>query len=767
MRGFILQPDYRFEKGRAVVRLHGILENGEPFLVVNRRSVPYFYIEERDTERVESMKLGGVRPVERKTMEGRPVARVELRSPTETPFFRARLSRLGIRTYEADIRFTTRFLVDLGIQSCLEIEGDSWWEAGLGRVFVDPKISPAQWEPKLRSLSIDIETDPTASRLLSIALYGCGAAETLLVDRLGRQVEGSRTFTTEKRALIAFQQRVRELDPDILTGWNVIDFDLRVLSERAAATGHSLEIGRGPGRLRLRPARMRWASHDAQVPGRVILDGIHLLRSSFVRMDDYALDSVARRVLGEGKTVHGDERAETILSMHTTDLPRLAEYNLTDARLVLEILGKLKLIELGVERSLLTGLPIDRVGGSIASFDFLYLTRLRKRGFVAPNVGTVEQGANPGGHVLEPTPGLHRNVLVFDFKSLYPSLIRTFQIDPLGFAPRPDPQEDVLVAPNGACFRRQPGILPALLDELFPRREAAKRAGDKVASHAIKILMNSFYGVLGTSACRFHRPELAGAITTFGREILLWTKRRFEELGYRVLYGDTDSLFVLSSAEDPREAEAQGVALSRSVNSDLAAHVERTWNVESRLELQFERLYRRLHLPPMRHRESGARKRYVGLTGDGPASRLAFVGMEAVRRDWTDLAKDVQRELYRRLFADENLGEYLERAVREVRAGRLDGSLVYRKGLRKDLSSYTATTPPHVAAARKLSGGPGRVIDYVMTVNGPEPWGERASPIDREHYVQKQIRPVAEPLLKLVGLDFAKAIGDDRQLELF
>ncbi len=768
MRGFILQPDYRLEKGRAVVRLYGILENGESFLVIDRRCPAYFYVEARDAARVESLGVGVVRTVDRSTMEGSRVATVELRSPSETPFFRARLSKLGIRTYESDVRFTTRYLIDRGIQSSLEIEGDCRSEAGLGRVFVDPRIRPARWEPTLRTLSIDIETDPSASRLLSIALYGCGTAETLLVDKSGRAVEGeSATFATEKDALIAFQRRVRELDPDILTGWNVIDFDFRVLAERASEAGFSLEIGRGPGRLRLRPARLRWASHEAQVPGRLILDGIHLLRSSFVRMDDYSLDSVARRVLGEGKTLHGDHRADEIQSLHRDDLARLAEYNLTDARLVLEILEKLKLIELGVERSLLTGLPIDRVGGSIASFDFLYMTQLRKRGFVAPNVGGVQQGANPGGHVLEPEPGLHRNVLVFDFKSLYPSLIRTFQIDPLGFAPKPEARDDVIVAPNGACFRRQPGILPAMLDELFPRREAAKRSGDKVASHAIKILMNSFYGVLGTSACRFHRPELAGAITTFGREILLWSKNRLEELGYRVIYGDTDSLFVLSCQEDPQEAQAVGASLAQRVNRDLAAHVEKTWRVESRLELQFERLYRRLHLPAMRRRESGARKRYVGLTGDGPGAKLAFVGMEAIRRDWTDLAKQVQRELYRRLFAEEKLGEYLARTVGDVRAGKADPLLVYRKGLRKELDSYTATTPPHVAAARKLSHRPGRVIAYVMTVNGPEPLDEQVSPIDREHYVQKQIRPIAEPVLKLVGLDFGKAIGDDRQLELF
>ena len=132
--------------------------------------------------------------------------------------------------------------------------------------------------------------------------------------------------------------------------------------------------------------------------------------------------------------------------------------------------------------------------------------------------------------MLEPQPGLYANVVVLDFKSLYPSLIRTFEIDPA----EPDPArgrpagEDPIVAPNGAAFARRKGILSEILDELMPRREEARRAGDAVKSHAIKILMNSFYGVLGTPACRFYDPRLANAITGFGREMLLWCQARIE-----------------------------------------------------------------------------------------------------------------------------------------------------------------------------------------------------------------------------------------------
>jgi DNA polymerase-2 len=355
--------------------------------------------------------------------------------------------------------------------------------------------------------------------------------------------------------------------------------------------------------------------------------------------------------------------------------------------------------------------------------------------------------------------------MVFDFKSLYPSIIRTFQIDPLGFVPAGG--ADLIVAPNGAAFRREPGILPGILDDLFPRREQAKAQGDLVKSQAVKILMNSFYGVLGTPACRFHNPDIANAITGFGRELLLWSKARFEAYGRRVLYGDTDSLFVLSGEEEAERARRLGAELAERLNRELAEEIARRWRVSSRLELEMEAVYLRLVLLHARHAAAGARKRYAGLVESKGRREVVFTGMEVVRRDWTELAKQVQREMYARLFDDRPVEEYVRQLVADLRAGRCDGLLVYRKALRKDLDEYTATTPPHVAAARKMGEVDGRLISYVMTVNGPEPASAATSPVDHEHYVEKQVRPVAEPVLELLGLDFDRLVGNDSQLRLF
>ena len=189
--------------------------------------------------------------------------------------------------------------------------------------------------------------------------------------------------------------------------------------------------------------------------------------------------------------------------------------------------------------------------------------------------------------------------------------------------------------------------------------------------------------------------------------------------------------------------------------------------MRSRLSLKFEKLYLRLFLPRARNSTRGASKRYVGLKQGKGENVVEFVGMEVVRSDWTALAKEVQRELYQRLFTDQPVDAYLLDIVKRVRSGEMDEQLVYRKNLRKRQQEYTATTPPHVAAARKSAQPPGRSISYVMTTAGPEPTDNVQHPLDRDHYVEKQVRPVAEPVLDMLGLDFELTVGDQGQLRMF
>ncbi|HKE95065.1 MAG TPA: DNA polymerase II [Povalibacter sp.] len=774
VRGFILQASYRVVSrpgGRVpVIHIYGQLEQGGTFLVRDDRQRPHFYIRARDAVRARALRTPEAIAVDRHTFSGEAACRIEVETPTDVPALRDRLQAAGIETFEGDVRFAMRYLIDRGIKGGCEIEGEPVSGRDITWIFDNPVLRPADSAVTPRVLSFDIETDSRGERLLAISLYGPQIDEVLIVDGSGREMPVRAVrCENEFAALEKFCERVRSFDPDVLTGWNIIDFDLSALQRIAMRVRHPFELGRDAGPIRLRKPEGYFGSGQATIPGRLVLDGIDLLRGAFVRMEDYSLDAVAREVLGEGKAVRGDvqDRMSEIMHNYRHDLAAFALYARTDARLAFEIVQRLDVIELAMARSRLTGMTPDRVAASIASFDFLYLSELERLRIVAPSVHSSDSRvhvAQQGGHVLEPITGLHRNVWVFDFKSLYPSLIRTFNIDPLTYVAQPTADEDLIRLPGGA-FRRGPAILPRMLDELFPRREAAKQAGNAVAANAIKILMNSFYGVLGTPACRFYNPALANSITGTGREMLLWSKRWFEAAGFTVLYGDTDSLFVHSGNDDADAAHEQGRKLAAALNADLERHISERWNVPSRLELKFEKLYVRLFLPQARHSTRGASKRYAGLRRD--SKDVEFVGMEVVRSDWTALAKQVQRELYHRLFTDQAVDAYLADVVRRLRNGAFDDLLVYRKGLRKEAEEYTATTPPHVAAARKSTQPPGRTISYVMTTAGAEPLDNVQNPLDREHYVIKQVRPVAEPVLATLRLDFERVIGDTRQLDMY
>ncbi|MCA9726860.1 MAG: DNA polymerase II [Candidatus Eisenbacteria bacterium] len=762
--GFILHPTYYIEKGRPIVHLFGKDENGESFVVRDDRARPHFYIATEDLPRARKISDLNVEECDWKSVDGREVARVFVGTPPEAPLLRDQLQSSGIATFEADIPFATTFLIERGIRGALRIEGASRSGRLLRHVYQNPEISPAEWIPTLAAVSIDIETDPEARQIYSIALYAEGVREVLII---GDPVEAGNITVqpcVDERELCArFARRLREIDPDILTGWNVIDFDLKVLEEAFTRTRVPFNLGRADLPCKLRLETGIWGSSRAIIPGRVVLDALSLVRDSFIRLDDYRLETAAQEILGRGKVIHSEDRAEEITNAFLHDRERFVRYNLVDCELVSEILAARNLLDLTIRRSLLTGMPLDRVGGSIATFDFLYLSELHAAKTCAITVPEGRVSApTQGGFVLDSLPGLYDRVGVFDFRSLYPSLIRTFRLDPLAVIPRGhEPKTGApITTPNGARFEREGGILPKLLDDLFPRREQALRENDTRRAQAIKILMNSFYGVLGTPRCRFYSPETANAITSLGQKILRWTRDTFEKRGLPVLYGDTDSLFVDLGAEPSEDAALdRGRTLAAELNREIAESLAREYDVESRLELRFERLYTRLLLPALRGSSQGSKKRYVGLIREDGEERLHFVGLESVRRDWTEVAKQYQRELVRRVFADEPVEEFTRQFLDRLRAGGFDEDLVYRRALRKSTEEYTSTTPPHVQAAMKMSRPPGRIIAYVFTIDGPEPADERKHPLDYEHYVEKQVRPIAESILSLIGLDWDKVTG--------
>lgn len=697
------------------------------------------------------------------TLDGAPVDEVTFADRRAMRAESDRLRRQGTPAWEDDVKPADRVLMERFITAGCRVEGEARRRRGFVE-YVNPTLSPADVTPQLVVSSFDVESEGVDGPLLCVAIV-TGDEERVFVRGRGPALPGVRYFDDERGALSAFLGYVEARDPDVLIGWNVIDFDVDYLSRRCEANGLRFSLGRDRSRARVLRGHQPNAPAVAMVSGRVVLDGIATMRAATWSFERWSLEHVGHALLGRGKAIAKvEDKLGEILRMYREDLPALIGYNLEDCRLVRDVFDAAHVLDFAIERQRLTGLTMDRRAGAVASFDYLYLPRLHRRGRVAPSKGMRgEPLTSPGGYVMDSDPGLYENVLVLDFKSLYPSLIRTFLVDPLGLAVSDGDQVQGFA---GATFSRTEHILPGLIETLWAARDEAKRKGDAALSRAIKIQMNSFYGVLGTPQCRFYDPRLATSITRRGHEVLRGSREVVEAEGHRVIYGDTDSLFVLlGPGLDAAACEARGAALAETLNAHWREKVRREHRLESALEIEYETRYARFLMPTMRGSEQGSKKRYAGWVDTaGGGGKLVVKGLEAVRTDWTPLARRFQKELLRRVFTDQPYEAWIRELTDRLYRGELDDELVYRKRLRRDLDDYTRNVPPHVAAARQL-GRPVREIEYVITVRGPQPSELRSAALDHAHYLERQLAPAAAAVLPFLGADFMKLGG--RQLSLF
>lgn len=686
------------------------------------------------------------------------------------------LRAAGFDPLEADINPADRYLMERFVAGSAQLRGEVRRRSRY-LLLNNPAIRSGDWLPSPSVVSFDIETAMEGLELYSIAVHGRsvgGEERRVFMRGEGADQDYVTTCDSQEAVLQAFLAWVADFDPDVLIGWNVVNFDARFLQRLADRLGLRLTLGRDGRAGHWRELDEDGERFNVQFPGRVILDGIDTLRAAFYRFESFSLENVSRQILGEGKLLHGGDRGMEITRQFLEDKSSLARYNLKDCELVSDIFAATDLLDFAVARTRMTGLNMDRMGGSVASFDNLYLPRLHRAGYVAPNASR-DLVHSPGGFVLDSQPGIYEHVLVLDFKSLYPSIIRTFFIDPLGLALGVSGELGEAEVVEGFLegrFAREGHILPALIAELWQRRDEARAQGDAPLSQAIKIIMNSFYGVLGSTGCRFFDPRLASSITRRGHQILGRTRDYIEAAGHRVIYGDTDSVFVwIREAATDGEAEAAGRQLESDLNAWWREEIRREFDLESVLELEFETHYKRFLMPTVRGSEKGSKKRYAGVVAGEAGDRLVFKGLESVRTDWTRLAREFQEELYRRIFMREDYAEYVKGITEQVLAGEKDDLLVYRKRLRRRLDDYERNVPPHVQAARLCAerGLPvpsrGGWVEYVMTTQGAEPASAPLAPLDYQYYVDRQLAPVADGILGFVGSSFSELT--DRQIGLF
>ena len=720
-----------------------------------------------------------LRPLQLCDFHHRPVLGLYTRQHRQLMDVEKRLRAAGVDVYEGDVRPPERYMMERFITAPVWFGGTSQADGTLTQAQMKPA---PEYRPPLKLVSLDIETTAQGD-LYSIALEGCGERQVYMLGPPNKAdaVDFKLDYCdTRAQLLERLNQWIATFDPDAIIGWNLVQFDLRVLHEHAQRLNVPLLLGRGAEPMAWREHGSR-SHYFAAAAGRLIIDGIEALRSATWSFESFSLENVAQTLLGEGKDISTPyQRMDEINRMFAEDKPALARYNLKDCELVTRIFAKTELLKFLLERASVTGLPADRNGGSVAAFTHLYMPLMHRQGFVAPNLGDKPPQASPGGFVMDSRPGLYESVLVLDYKSLYPSIIRSFLIDPVGLIEglkHPD-DSDSVEGFRGARFSRTRHCLPSIVERVSEGREEAKREHNAPLSQALKIIMNAFYGVLGSSGCRFFDTRLASSITMRGHQIMRQTRELVEAQGYEVIYGDTDSTFVwLGSAHSQEDASRIGRALVQHVNAWWREHLRSEFGLQSALELQYETHFSRFLMPTIRGAEEGSKKRYAGLvTRSDGTEEMVYKGLETVRSDWSPLARRFQQELYQRIFHRQPHQDYIRDYVRRTLSGEFDELLIYRKRLRRRLDDYERNVPPHVRAARLADdyndrlGRPrqyqrGGWISYVISVNGPEPLEVRQAPIDYDHYVTRQLQPVADAILPFVDDDFSTLVGG--QMGLF
>ena len=805
LQGFILTRHWR-DAAAGTEMEYWLATDAGPLKVLLTRQVSVAFVEARHRVVVQTQLLAmpgmELRELALKNFQQEPVLGVYATHYRQLGKLARGLKQLDVSLLEADVRPHERYLMERFITAGVQVEGGQLQ----GNTVVDCRLVPAPaYRPALKVVSLDIETSQHQD-LYSIALDGVGervvymlgdapvpdapapdapapdapAPDAPAPDAPALAAPAEQAEPTSDFRLVYCASRkamIEELnawfarhDPDVIVGWNVIQFDLRVLQKTADDCATPLLLGREG-----RP--IAWRAHPgkqdywfAPMLGRAVIDGIEALRAAVWSFPSFSLENVAQALLGEGKDI-GDEydKMAEIERRYQQDKPALAAYNIRDCELVLRIFDKAQLLQFAMERAHATGLQLDQFGGSIAAFSHHYLPRMHRQGYVAPNVGDVRGKSSPGGYVLDSRPGFYDSVVVLDYKSLYPSIIRTYLVDPVGLAEglHASDTASLIHGPMDTRFSRDKHCLPEIVTTLWRARDEAKRTKNEPLSQALKLVMNSFAGVLGATECRFFNPALISSITLRGHEMVKRTKALVQQRGYEVIYGDTDSIFIwLGRAHSNQEAHAVATSLVSDINAWWTQGLREQQNLESFLEIEFDTHYKKFFMPTIRGSDVGSKKRYAGLSVDTDGKEaMVYRGLEMARSDWTPLARQFQEGLLSRVFQGEPYRDFVIDYAQATLAGKKDDLLVYRKRLRHRLDAYVANLPPQVRAARmaddynRRQGRPlqyqsGGWIRYVMGKNGPEPLEVRQSPIDYEHYLSKQLQPIADAILQPLGEDF-------------
>ena len=525
------------------------------------------------------------------------------------------------------------------------------------------------------------------------------------------------SFEKEEDMLREWRQFVIDLDPDIITGYNISMFDFPYLLNRAEVLKiksfpYLSRLNKIPSRVKHKQTKVKGFMNrdiiDINLEGRIILDMYtYLIREEKLR--SYSLNSVSFEYLKEQKEDVHYSLISKLWKQNEYTRRRLALYCMKDAYLPLRLMDKLLTLINYAEMCRVTSTPLNYIltrGQQIKVSTQLHKKAL-ERGYIVPNMKKTrddfdEEEGFEGAFVLSPTVGFHVDpVVTLDFSSLYPSIMIAHNLCYSTLLKPGDEKnlkegEDYTRAPNGECFvteKIRKGILPIILEELLAARKAAKKDMNNETDPfkkkilngrqlALKISCNSVYGFTGATSGQLPCLQISSSVTAIGRTMIektrdLVTEKYSKKNGFpydsTVIYGDTDSVMIKFGVKTLKEALQLGYESSEYV----------TKHFKKPIKIEFEKVFWPYLLLK--------KKKYAGVkwTQEDKYDKIDTKGLEAVRRDNCELVRIVVENVLRKILVDRSVDEavkYCKGVISDLLQNKIDISLLI---ISKSLSKKT------------------------------------------------------------------------------
>ena len=802
---FPIDFNYEVDGGKPVVKIYGRTKEGSRICVLDDSFSPYFWVIPKKgaelNEKIEkiSIQLEGstasvtkTESVDRKFLEKDVKAiKVFTGIPKDIPAIREVVKDWDMveSTNEFDVLFVRRYSIDKGIvpmmlheaegsftekkMRCLSFKADSITQSG-AETLQNPKILAIDIETYSKfDEGINFEKNP----IIMISFYGDNFKKVLVWKKFSTDDEYVEFVESEAELLGRFAQIVGEYQPEIIAGYYSDGFDMPYIKARAEKNKVKLDIGMDYSGLRIGKSKISTCS----IEGITHIDIFKFIKkTTSMALDSYNLNSVASRFLGEKKQDVDLENLHKIWDMQPELLGQFCRYNLHDSKLVYNLTEKM--LPAMIEMVKIAGLPLFEVNraGYSQLVEWYIMRQAYNHNEIAPNKPSNQQIAEriryviQGAFVYEPKPGFYKDIVVFDYRSLYPTIISshnishgTLKCECCPNAKRINPNEKT---EYWFCEKRN-GLVPTLVSDLITKRIKIKdmikeRKEDDYAfldarQNSLKLLANSFYGYLGFYAARWYSMECAQSVTALGRFYIQQVIKKASESGFDVLYSDTDSVF-LALRESTKE---DSVKFVEGINAELPGL----------MELDFEGFYPSGIFVSAKAGEYGAKKKYALLREDGT---LKIRGFETVRRNWSNIAKEVQENILNIILKENDTKKaavYVKQIIKELRDKEVPvEKMIIHTQLQKDIKDYAAKGP-HVAVAQRMknmgkSVGPGTVIKYIVVQGNdiirnrsklPEEVSQQE--YDAEYYINNQVIPAVERIFAVLGHSKEELMEDKKQ----